>query len=201
MSNIGAIILGAGMSKRMGTPKLLLPLNGKHLFRYPLEVAIRQHLHPILFIGGEHIDIFQKLAADLQAIEFIRNPNYMKGMSTSLKLGIEKMGDQVNAALIFLADQPFVPDLVVQTILDHYKIGQPNGIRIVRPQYQGNPGHPILVHKSLFSEFLKLEGDQGGKEIMMKYRGQSILLPFENSFWGMDIDIIEDYQNSRQYLE
>lgn len=113
MPNIGAIILAAGMSMRMGRPKLLLPLNGKPLFRYSLETAHRQQLHPILFLGGEHIEVFQTGAVDLQDIEFIRNPNYKSGMSSSLKLGIERIKNRAEAALIFLADQPFVPDLVV----------------------------------------------------------------------------------------
>ncbi|MEH7255054.1 nucleotidyltransferase family protein [Neobacillus niacini] len=195
MSKIGAIILAAGLSKRMGQPKLLLPLKGKPLFRYPLELAIRNQLHPICLIGGQHINSFQAESIDIQNVEYIRNPNYEKGMSTSLKMGIHHLKDDTDAVFIFLADQPFVPDLVIQSMIEQYS----KGIRIVRPEYQGNLGHPILIDKSLYKEFQVLEGDQGGKEILKKYKNQTRILPFEDPFWGMDIDTFEDYQTGKQY--
>lgn len=61
-------------------------------------------------------------------------------------------------------------------------------------------GHPILIDKSLFSEFLQLEGDQGGKTIIKKYIEQTKILRFDHLFWGMDIDTAADYQISQFYL-
>jgi molybdenum cofactor cytidylyltransferase len=195
MSRVGAIILAAGMSKRMGQPKLLMPLKGKPLFRYPLEQAIRNQLNPICLIGGQHIQAFKAESEDLQVVEYIHNPNFEKGMSTSLKIGIENIIERSDATFIFLADQPFVPDLVIQTMLEHFRLGT----RIVRPQYQGNLGHPILIDKSLYEGFLGVEGDQGGKEIIKKYKSETRILSFEDSIWGMDIDTVEDYQNGKKY--
>lgn len=195
MYRVGAIILAAGMSKRMGQPKLLMSLKGKPLFRYPLEQAIRNQLNPICLIGGQHMQAFQAETDDLQVVEYIHNPNFEKGMSSSLKLGIENMIERSDATFIFLADQPFVPDLVVQTLIEHFRLGT----RIVRPQYKGNLGHPILIDKSLYDEFLRLEGDQGGKEIIKKYKSETSILSFEDSIWGMDIDTAEDYQKGKQF--
>lgn len=196
MPKIGAIILAAGMSSRMGNPKLLLPLKGKPLFRYSIELTKRQQLHPVIFIGGKYLEDFQTSAADLDGIEYIKNNNYMQGMSTSLKLGIDKIKGRVDAAFIFLADQPLVPDLVVQSLIQDYKKERQKGIRIFRPQYNENLGHPILIGSSLFSEFLDLEGDQGGKEIIKKYNAYTKIRVFELSFWGMDIDTAKDYKKA-----
>jgi molybdenum cofactor cytidylyltransferase len=190
MCRIGAIVLAAGMSKRMGKPKLLMRIHGKPLFRYPLEQSIRYKLDPICLIGGQHMKAFHTEAADLQNVEFIDNPQYEKGMSESLKVGIHNVKERSDATFIFLADQPFVPDRVIQTMIQQYG----KGIRIVRPQYQGNLGHPILIDKSLYDEFLVLEGDQGGKEIIKKYKSETSILTFEDSIWGMDIDTEEDYR-------
>jgi molybdenum cofactor cytidylyltransferase len=195
MYRVGAIILAAGMSKRMGQPKLLMSLKGKPLFRYPLEQAIRNQLSPICLIGGKHMQAFQMEATDLQNVEYIDNPNYEKGMSTSLKKGIKNMKGRSDAAFIFLADQPFVPDKVIQIMIQQFG----KDTRLVRPQYQGNFGHPILIDNSLYDEFLKLEGDQGGKEIIKKYKNETRILSFKDSIWGMDIDTEEDYQIGKQY--
>ncbi|SDL87943.1 NTP transferase domain-containing protein [Bacillus sp. OK048] len=197
MSKIGAIILAAGLSKRMGQPKLLLPLKGKPMFRYPLELAIRNQLDPICLIGGQHSKTFETEAADLLNVDYIWNPNYEEGMSTSLKMGIQHLKEETDAVFIFLADQPFVPDLVIQSMIEQYR----NGIRIVRPVYQGDLGHPILIDKSLFKEFQNITGDQGGKEIIKKYKNQTRLLPFEDAFWGMDIDTLKDYQTGENYYK
>jgi molybdenum cofactor cytidylyltransferase len=195
MSKVGAIILAAGMSKRMGQPKLLMTLRGKPLFRYPLEQAIRNQLNPICLIGGQHMEAFQMEAAELQDVEFTYNPHYEKGMSSSLKEGIKNIKGRSDAAFIFLADQPFVPDMVIQSMLEQLH----TDIRVVRPQYQGIFGHPILIDKSLYDEFLLIEGDQGGKEIIKKYKCETRILTFEDSIWGMDIDSEEDYEKGKQY--
>lgn len=195
MSRVGAIILAAGMSSRMGQPKLLMTLRGKPMFRYPLESAIRNQLDPICLIGGQHIQAFQLEAAELQDVEFIYNPHYEKGMSSTLKEGIKNIKGRSDAAFIFLADQPFVPDIVIQSMLEQLHAD----IRVVRPQYQGIFGHPILIDNSLYDEFLLIEGDQGGKEIIKKYKYETRILTFEDSIWGMDIDSEEDYEKGKKY--
>ncbi|MEH7249414.1 nucleotidyltransferase family protein [Neobacillus niacini] len=195
MSKIGAIVLAAGMSKRMGKPKLLLRLKGKPLFRYPLELAIRNQLSPICLIGGQYLKSFQEDSTDLMNVDFIPNPNYDLGMSTSVRMGINHVKDCTDAVFIFLADQPFVPDLVIQSMTEQYC----NGLRIVRPKYNGKLGHPILIDKSLYKEFLTIDGDQGGKEIIKKYKNLTKILSFEDSIWGMDIDTSQDFQIGKQY--
>ncbi|NYE07048.1 molybdenum cofactor cytidylyltransferase [Bacillus niacini] len=197
MPKIGAIILAAGLSKRMGKPKLLLPLNGKPLFRYPLEQAMRNHIQPICLIAGQHIQSFKTESSDLLNVEYIYNPSYEKGMSSSLKIGIENIKNRTDATFIFLADQPFVPDLVIRSMIEQFS----KDTRIIRPQYHGNFGHPILIGRSLYDEFLNLEGDQGGKEIINKYKNDTKILSFDHKFWGMDIDTPEDYRKTKQLLK
>lgn len=192
MPNVGALILGAGMSKRMGEPKLLLSLKGKPLFRYSVEAAVASHLNPIILVGGQHVDEFRKKLADLPNVEIIANPYYQTGMSSSIKIGIKALEGRAEAAIIFLADQPLVPQLVIEKLLEKYRSCRQDGVLIVRPQYNGRQGHPVLFDAQLFKEFEKIQGDEGGKSIIKRYQDRMKLIDFENSIWNADIDTYED---------
>ncbi|WP_176545211.1 NTP transferase domain-containing protein [Bacillus sp. AFS041924] len=195
MCKIGAIVLAAGISRRMGKPKLLLPINGKPLFRYSVEVALRNHLKPIVVIAGRNINKIREHLQDLQDVEILYNPKYEEGMSSSLKLGILSVSNRVDAAMVFLADQPFVSDLVVRNLVDEFKVSSKNELSIYRPKYQDMLGHPILFKATLFSEFNSIYGDEGGKSIIKKYRHHLKIISFDHLEWGMDIDTPEDYKS------
>jgi molybdenum cofactor cytidylyltransferase len=190
--NIGAIILAAGISKRMGQPKVLLSLCGKPLFRYSVDAAIIAGLKPIVLVGGKYVEEQIKHVADLTDIEVIENKEYESGMASSLKVGIKALMGRADAMVVYLADQPFVPPIVTKKILESYYQHRKEGIRILRPAYSGIPGHPILFDADLFKEFEFISGDEGGKSIIKNYNSRLKILPFENAQWGMDTDTPED---------
>lgn len=199
MSKIGAIILAAGMSKRMGMPKLLLPLNGEPLISYSISLALKQKLNPIVVIAGQYIKEIEKVI-DCDFVTYLYNPDYQSGMASSLKLGIEAVSSQVEAAMIFLGDQPFVPDQVVHTLLTEYERNKEKGIHIVRPRYVGELGHPILFDTRLFEHFTKIEGDEGGRSIIVNHKEQLKIIDFSECLWGMDVDTPEDYKRVVKYI-
>jgi len=191
---VGAIILAAGMSKRMGAAKPFLELHGKPLFRYAVERAVESSLHPVLLITGEHSARMRQLTSDLPQVDVVDNPDYQTGMASSLRAGIAAITGHVDAVLVFLADQPLVPDAVVQGLIDTYRKRCDEGVRIVRPLYAGDAGHPVLFAASLFDELAHVTGDQGGKEVVSKYKQQMVVVPFERAEWGLDVDTPEEYQ-------
>lgn len=199
MYRIGAVILAAGMSRRMGVPKLFLDFHGKPLFLYSVECAIRSQLDPILIVGGEHVQLLQDHTKDLP-VEIVRNSDYAEGMATSLKLGIEAMDGRVDALLVFLADQPFVPAILIKKMLQTYTACRSNGIRVLRPQYSGIPGHPVLFDADLFTEFSDLQGDEGGRFIIKRHAEKLKLIPTENPMWGADIDTPDDWKKCKNYF-
>jgi molybdenum cofactor cytidylyltransferase len=199
MLRIGAVILAAGMSRRMGVPKLFLDFRGKPLFLYSVECAIDSQLDPILIVGGEHIELLQDHTKDL-SVEVLKNPAYTEGMAASLKLGIEALDGRVDALLVFLADQPFVPPMLIKKLLQTYMACRSNGIRVVRPQYNGIPGHPVLFDADLFVEFSDLQGDEGGRLIIKRHAEKLKLIPAENPLWGADIDTPDDWKKFEIYF-
>jgi|SRR5690625_4945731 len=196
--SIGAIILAAGMSQRMGQAKLLLPLHGKPLFQHVLEVVNHHLIDQIVFITGLLSEEISEQIITSEKVEVLHNPDYRTGMATSLRYGIEHIKEQVDATFIFLADQPFVPVQVMESIIEHYQIGQQEGILIIRPSYQHVVGHPVLFDAQLFPEFNDIEGDEGGKGIIQKYHHALQVIPFANPIWGRDIDTPTDYHQMRK---
>jgi molybdenum cofactor cytidylyltransferase len=201
MHKIGAIILAAGMSKRMGEPKLLLPIHGQPLFRYVLCLVVKSSLHPMIVVAGHYIEEIRQHTVDFPEVTIVFNKNYASGMSTSLKLGIESIYEHVDAAMIFLADQPLVSNTVITSLIETYEASREEGIRIVRPKYQADFGHPILIDAELFNEFLTIEGDSGGKTIIKKYQHVMKTVSFENEMWGADVDTPEDFMKMKQYFD
>ena len=194
MVKIGALILAAGKSTRMGKPKLLLPFKGAPILNHPVSLAIRNQLQPIVCItGGYEEQIANVLAHFQEHITIKHNPHYESGMASSLKEGIHALQGKVDAVIIFLGDQPLVPNKVIQTIIQEYKANKEKGVKIVRPIYDQQIGHPILFDSGLFHEFEALHGDEGGKGIIQQYKDDLKLIHFPNNDWGIDIDTPEEY--------
>lgn len=192
---VGAIVLAAGKSRRMGSAKALLELHGKPLFRHAVDRAYANGLEPILLVAGEHREAFRQSIGSMLPVEICYNPEYETGMASSMRVGIAAAKGRVDAALVFLADQPFVPDEVVQSLIETYLDGYEAGVRIVRPVYAGVPGHPVLFDASLFEELEEITGDQGGKEVIGRHKQQLATVAFANAQWGLDIDTPEAYQD------
>ena len=195
MCKLGAIILAAGLSKRMGKPKLFLPYLNKPLIRYPVLLAVDQKFAPIIVVGGKFMPQLQfELKEYVEQISIISNPAYEMGMSSSLKTGIRALNEEVDAVFIFLGDQPFVSAEIIERLTKVYKENLANGVKIVRPRYAKQPGHPILFDKSLFSQFEALTGDEGGKRIIKSNENHLIYVDIENSKLNLDIDTPQEYE-------
>ncbi|MGN7396385.1 nucleotidyltransferase family protein [Peribacillus frigoritolerans] len=201
MPKIGVIILAAGMSIRMGEPKLLIPLAGKPLFRHVIDSILGSSMQPIHLVAGEYIEEIRQESEDYPELNIIHNPNYTDGMSTSLKLGVQSIKEHVDAVMIFLADQPLTSLEVIRALIEKYIECKDEGVRIVRPKYKGKEGHPILVDASILNEFHSIKGDQGGKSIIKKYDAVTKTVSFDNSMWGFDIDTPEDIHKVKLHLD
>jgi len=196
---IGAVILAAGLSKRMGQPKQLLMLGSKPLFRYAVDLALHAQLSPVVVIGGKEVGELRTHCNGLP-VEVLFNEEYATGMASSLKLGIHAVGERADAAMIFLADQPLVPNQLVRQMIDVYLAHREKGIWIVRPEYKGLAGHPVLIDAQLYPQFERIQGDEGGKKVIKQYNDRLLCLPCSTSVWGADVDTPEDLQEIRAIL-
>lgn len=189
---ITAIVLAAGISSRMGTPKQLLMYQGRPLLRHVVENLRKSQVDEIIVVlghqGAEVADALKGLP-----VRIIINEDYGAGQSTSVKAGLQALpasdGDR-RGVLFFLGDQPFVKPETINLLIEHYR--QQGGI--IAPYYQGTRGNPILFDQKFFSEFQALTGDVGAREIISRHPEDLQKVDVPDRGVLQDIDTPEDYR-------
>ncbi len=160
-ARFGAVVLAAGMSSRMGEAKQLLRLGENTLLGQVLEnVRSSRAKDIVLVLGHEAEKIKERISTGNLTV--VINESYQQGMGTSLRTGLAALPSGVDAALIVLADQPFVRAGTLDLLMDHY---MRSGAQIVIPTYKGFRGNPVLLDRSVFSEVMSLKGDIGCRAI------------------------------------
>ena len=161
---IAAIILAAGRSERMGADnKLLADIGGKPMVSHVVENVVQSGANPIIVVTGHEAEIVKKILSN-QSLEFVENPNYTNGLSTSLKAGIEALGGDVDACLICLADMPLVTSDTLKALMAAFAPDE--GKSICVPIHENQQGNPILWGRAHFPDLMKLSGDQGAKPLL-----------------------------------
>jgi molybdenum cofactor cytidylyltransferase len=193
---IAALILAAGQSLRMGSPKLLLRVGGHTLLRHVIGNARRSRCDDVLVVVGDAADRVGREAREAGA-RTVLNPRYREGMGTSLACGIAALPPDCEAVVILLGDQPRVAAEIVNALIDAY---QATGKPIVASRYGAVRGVPALIARELFSDAGSLSGDQGGRSLVERHPDLvvEVALP-EGAAW--DVDTREDFARLARAME
>ena len=192
-SRIAAVVLAAGASTRMGTAKQLLQIDGRPLVQHVLDNVQRSGVGEIILVLGHSAEAIQR-ELKLEGAKVVLNENFLQGMGTSLKSGLARVDSQVQAALIILADQPFVrPETLDQLIAAHER----TRAQIVIPTYRGFRGNPVLLDRSVFPEVMGLSGDIGCRAIFGEHQDGIVKLEVGDVGILLDIDQKKDYESLR----
>ena len=192
-SRIAAVVLAAGASTRMGTAKQLLQIDGRPLVQHVLDNVQRSGVGEIILVLGHSAAAIQR-ELKLEGAKVVLNENFLQGMGTSLKSGLARVDSQVHAALIILADQPFVrPETLDQLIAAHER----TRAQIVIPTYRGFRGNPVLLDRSVFPEVMGLSGDIGCRAIFGEHQDGIVKLEVGDVGILLDIDQKKDYESLR----
>jgi molybdenum cofactor cytidylyltransferase len=203
-STVSAVVLAGGMSRRMGVPKQLLRIEGKSLLEHTLANVRASAVHEIILVLGFAADEIEKEISP-QGLKITRNESYQQGMGTSLRIGLAAVDPQSTAALIILADQPFVRPATLDRLIEFHgslkrEIGKPESARpqIVIPTYRGFRGNPVLLDRTVFPELRGLSGDVGCRAIFGDHTGGIYRLPVDDAGILLDIDSPEDLEKIDQ---
>lgn len=188
--NVGAVILAAGSSSRMGRPKQTLQFQGTSLLRRAAIAALDATCHPVVVVTGAHAELCRRELDQLDVREAF-NPSWETGMGSSVRAGIEALIDidaGLAAAVLVLCDQPHVTSEVVSSLLAaHRTTGRP----VIASAYGENFGVPALFSRTLFTELTQLAGWTGAKEIIKRHRSETHFLPFADG--EVDVDTPDDF--------
>lgn len=185
-----AIVLAAGLSRRMGRPKLLLEFKGRPVIRHAVERVIAAGLHPVLVVSGPEHDALARALAGLE-VQFAVNPTPESGQGSSVGVGVSALPAGTDAVLIALGDQPGVPAEVIPALIEALK--QP-GKTIAAPRYADGLGNPVLFGSSVFQELLALGGDRGARSVIERDPARLAVVEVASPM-PRDIDTPEDYES------
>ena len=171
--SIGLIILAAGGSSRLGSPKQLLRYGGQTLIRRAVGAAIASRCDRVVIVIGSRAEEMKRELEDLP-VSIVENSAWQTGMSSSIQAGLSEVQSN-DAVLIMLCDQPFVTAEVLDKLIDtYYKTGMP----IVAADYGGTRGVPALFSRVLFAELASLTADEGARRIIAKHPEMAATIPF-----------------------
>ena len=185
---IAAVVLAAGLARRMGRQKLLLAVDGKPIVRRAVEGVVGHVDDTVVVTGPDDRDIAATLAG--LRIRFVVNPHPEQGQATSIAAGIAALGSRIDGALVVLGDQPSLPATVVPALIDTFRR---SGKTVIAPVYQGVQGTPVLFRRDVFGELAGLTGDAGAKSVVQRDPGRVERVAFDVPM-PVDVDTPEDYE-------
>ena len=190
LDGIGAVVLAAGASTRMGRPKQLLQFGGETMLRRAASVALKAGCRPVVVVSGANATASRKALRGLDVRE-AENPQWESGLSSSVRVGIEALvtaNPQIAAVVLMLCDQPFVTrEIIAHLVAAHLETGR----SIVASRYGGSYGVPALFGKAHFAELATLKGAAGAKQVIQKHLQKVQLLPFPEG--EIDVDTPDDF--------
>ena len=187
---IAAIVLAAGKSSRMGANKLLLPLDGHPLVWHAVRTACASSADVALVVLGNEAE---RVAAALPPGRYQRvdNPRFAEGLSTSLQAGLDALPENVDGALILLADMPFTSSVTLEALLAAAREAPE---RIAAMNQGGRPTPPVCWPRAYFGELHGIHGDEGGRSLLMRSPQAVQLVEPAQTDETLDIDAPEDYR-------
>lgn len=193
--NIAAIILAAGMSQRMGQPKLLLPFGDRPMLARIIETLTAcADISQILVVTGHYKQEISALLRDYSHVQAVHNPEYATGgMLSSVKIGVEALTPDTSAFFLALGDQPAVQPATLSHLSDTWRTTH---APIVLPTLEGKRGHPVLFAAALAPEIRALPEDATLKVLITRYSEELYETPVSDPAIGWDIDTPEEYERA-----
>jgi molybdenum cofactor cytidylyltransferase len=194
--NIAAVILAAGRSTRMGGPnKLLAELGGKPLVRIVAEQVLASKASSVTVVTGHQAAEVEKALAGLK-VKFVRNPDFVAGLASSVKTVIAAVPENADGAVVCLGDMPLIDAGLIDRLIEAF--APDRGNLIVVPVSDNRRGNPVLWSRRFFDELMMLDGDIGARHLIAKHAEAVTEVPVDGHRAFLDIDTPEALATARK---
>ncbi|MCL5288866.1 MAG: nucleotidyltransferase family protein [Acidobacteria bacterium] len=178
---LAAVILAAGESRRMGTPKALLPFSSGSASSEGISTFV-EHLtniaqHPRIrvrrvVLGAHAEEVLRRVK--LPAADIAVNADWATGQLSSIHAAIRSLPPNTDGIMLFLVDHPLITAGLVATLVEQFYASKQ---RIVIPTYNGKRGHPVIFASSLYDELLAAPAEQGARAVVWAHASEVLEIP------------------------
>ncbi|MDX1993509.1 MAG: selenium cofactor biosynthesis protein YqeC [bacterium] len=192
---IGAVVLAAGMSTRMGQMKVLMPWDKKTIIEHIIEQLMNARVDHITVVTGHQAKEVKEKVEPL-GIHVVYNRQYKTGeMLSSLKAGLRALPDNVAGALVVLGDQPRIQPKTIYQVMMAFAEGKGE---IIAPSFERRRGHPILIGRRYWPELLDIPANGSPRDVINAHSDRIAYVEIDNDSVLRDVDTPSDYNDERQ---
>ncbi len=191
---ISGLVLAAGASRRMGQRnKLLLPCKGEPIVRRTAFTVLASRVSEVIVVTGhDHKAIAQALVG--LPLRLAYNPNYTRGISSSVACGVRSAAAEASAFMVCLADLVMLTAQDLDFLIEAFEAQQQtNPGAIVRPVYHTTPGHPVLWPASYRDVLCNACTREDSQRPIERFAQNLIYVHVQNERYVRDVDTEEDY--------
>ncbi len=186
--SVGAVILAAGPSTRLGYSKQLIVHEGEPLVRRAAIAAVEAGASPVVVVLGAHAEEIVPALALLPSVTLVMNDDWESGLASSLATGLRAVYQNVSCdgVLVMLADQPLIDAASLSQLLNAFKADN----RIIASEYDDTIGVPVVIGREHVPDLMELKGDAGAGAWLRKQICQVTRIPMARA--AMDVDTPSD---------
>ncbi len=188
MNEVSAILLAAGAGSRFGGGKLLAPFGGRPLFEATLSGLRGAPVDEIIVVVGAEGERLRSISTAYET-RIVENPDWVEGMSTSVRAGLRACASEARAAVVCLADQPLVGAEAVERLVAAFGAGA----SVAVATYGGSPRNPVLFSREVWPLLMtELSGDEGARPFLRRHPELVVQVPCDGVGDPADVDTVED---------
>jgi molybdenum cofactor cytidylyltransferase len=187
---IGAIILAAGSSSRMGQSKQMLPVHGQPLLTNAVKAVLDSGISRVVVVLGANEKAHRDILSQ-EKVNITLNTDWELGMGNSIRAGLHSILStypDLSGVVILVCDQPLLTSEIISGIIERYhETAKP----VIASFYQGTSGVPVFFSQAYFEKLRNLPDDQGAKKLILQNLSDVALFPFPGG--EIDLDTMDDY--------
>ena len=181
---LGALLLAAGASRRLGYPKQLLNWEGEAMVTRQARLLLALQPACVVVVTGFAREEVERALAGLD-VQLVHNAQWESGMGTSLACGIRAMPERVRGALLMLCDLWKLSEMDLERLATGWQ-SMPQ--KAVTAAWDGQSGPPVIFPRALFQRLGRLSGEQGARQVLRGFAGGVARVDLPNAAFDLDVE-------------